>query len=215
MTTIVGRNLRIEVALTLDTPIPVSAVTKADPGVATSTAHGLTDGEVGFFLADSAGMIELNEQAVMVDNSTTNDFELAGLETTGYTTFTTGTFTAAATWGLMAEADGYDVGGGAADQLSDNRIHLNRNVNIAGLNPAETFLTNIKAPELYGAALAFVVKAARAGRPCLFRVQKTGGTMLRVLYGVPSVPGEAVQVGGLGTGNFSVTCTGYVLKPNV
>ena len=76
MTTIVGRDCKIEVALTFDSALTVTALTKADPGVATSTAHGLTVGEVGYFVA-TAGMVEIDEQAAYVSAQDTNTFTLA------------------------------------------------------------------------------------------------------------------------------------------
>ena len=56
MTTIVGRDCKIEVALTFDSPISPTAVTKANPGVATLTGHSVETGDVGYWLATS-GMV--------------------------------------------------------------------------------------------------------------------------------------------------------------
>ena len=48
----------------------------------------------------------------------------------------------------------------------------------------------------------------------LIRISK-GGTVLRVLYGQPSLAGEGVQAGGLASGQISITVPGWVVKPNV
>lgn len=213
MTTIVGRNCKIEVALTFAAAAAFTAITKADPGVATKAAHGLSNGAVGYWSV-AAGMVELDNQAIMVNNQTANTIELAGLDTSLYSTFTAGDFYAAATWGLLDEVGGYGVGGGAADQLNDDRLHLSVHKNIAGLNAAQDITVNIKAPEVESAALAFVQKAARNGTNVLVKITK-GTRIIRVAYGVPSLYGESADVGALATGSFNLICPAYVLKPNV
>lgn len=215
MGTIVGRNCKVEVALTLAAAAAITTLTKANPGVATKNAHGIADGTVGFFNV-AAGMVELHEQAVMTTSSTANTFNLAGLDTTDYSTWSAGDFIAAATWGLIEEARGYGVGGGASDQLDDSRLHLAKRANIAGLNAPEDLRISLRAPEVEGTALAFVMRNARRGLPLLFKITKVStGRVLRVAYGVPSVYDENLDVGALGDGGFSVTVPNYVLKPNV
>lgn len=214
MTTIVGRNCKIEVALTFDSPISPTAVTKAFPGVATLTGHGVDTGDVGYWSATD-GMVELDGQAVYCTDTDANTFTMNGLDTTNYQTFTAGpTLTLAATWGLLDEAGGYTIGGGAADQLEDNRLHLGKARNVAGLNAAEDMTITIKTPEVEGTALAFLTRAARNGTSVLVKVTK-GTRVVRIAYGVPSVYGEDVTAGGAGSGSFSIICPAYVLKPNV
>lgn len=215
MPTINGRNVKIEVALTFASAISPTAVTKASSGVATLTGHSVATGDVGFWSA-SAGMVELDGQAVYLTNTSSTTFTMNGLDTTAYSTFTTGpTLTIAATWGLLDESGGYAVGGGAGDQLDDSRLHLNKRRNIAGLNAAEDLSITIRTPEIEGTALAFLTRAARNGTNVLVKISKTSGQVLRVAYGVPSVYGEQVDVGALGSGSFTITCPANVLKPNV
>lgn len=213
MTTIVGRNCKIEVALTIAAAAAFTAITKANPGVATKASHAIADGTVGYWSV-AAGMVELDGQATMTGSAAANTLELEGLDTTLYSTFTAGDFYAAATWGLLDEAGGYAMGGGAADQLDDSRLHLSKRRNIAGLNAAEDLTVNIKTPEVEGAALQFLTAAARNGTSVLIKITK-GTRVVRVAYGVPSTYGEQVDVGGLGTGSFNLICPAYVLKPNV
>jgi hypothetical protein len=213
MATIVGRDCKIEVALTFESASTVTALTKADPGVATSAAHGHTVGDVGFFTV-SAGMVEIDGQAAFVSAQDTNTFTLANLKTTNYSTWSAGTFTAAATWGTLSEAAGYNVGGGAANQLDDTRLMDQKTRNVAGLLAPQDVTIDIRNPESQGTALDFIETAARDGTSCLFKITK-GSTVLRVFYGVPSVAGESVASGGLASGQFNVICPGWVVKPNV
>lgn len=214
MGTIVGRNCKVEVALTFETAVTnTSAITKADPGVVTSAAHGLTDGEAGFWSV-SAGMVELDQQAFLVDGSDTNTFQMPGFETTSYSTFTAGTFQMAATWGTLSESAGYGVGGGAANQLDDTRLLDSKTRNVAGNLAPQDVTIDVRNQEIDGTAMNFIGKAARAGTPVLMKISK-GAQVLRVFYGVPSLPGEATQAGALASGQFSVTVPGWVVKPNV
>lgn len=213
MTTIVGRNTKVEVALTFDAAITtVSAITKADPPECTLAAHSLVDGDVGYWTV-SAGMIELDQQACVIDSTGANTFTLLGLVSTSYSTYTAGSFYRAATWGTISEAAGYSVGGGEATQLDDGRLNDNKLRQVAGFNQPENLSIDIRNGEIDGAALAFVIKAARAGTPVLVKVTK-GTQILRVAYGVPSSPGESVQAGQLASGSFSLTVPAYVVKPN-
>lgn len=77
--------------------VVITGATNAAPGVFTSTAHGLTDGDI--ILLRVSGMIEVNERLFVVVNSDTNTFELkntatgeVGIDTTAYGLFTSGTF---------------------------------------------------------------------------------------------------------------------------
>lgn len=89
MPAIIGTNIKVEVEQTLGSAITVTALTLANPGVATATAHGLANGDVVKFTV-AGGTVELDGQAVRVANITTNTFELEGINTTGYSTWTAG-----------------------------------------------------------------------------------------------------------------------------
>jgi len=211
--TIVGRGCKVEVALTLASAVSPTAVTKADPGVVTLNAHGLADGAVGFWTV-AAGMVELDEQAFMVAEKDTNTWKMPGFETTNYSTFTAGTVTMAATWGTLAEAAGYNVGGGAADALSDPRLMDLKKRTVAGNLASQDVTIDVSNQEIDGAAMAFISKKAQAGAKALFKISK-GNQVLRVFYGSPSLPGEQVAAGALASGQFNVLCQGWVVKPNV
>ncbi len=67
--------------------LTVSAVTNASPAVATSTAHGLTNGDYVVF---TSGWSRLNGRTFRVANVTTNAFDLEGIDTSSTTTFPAG-----------------------------------------------------------------------------------------------------------------------------
>ena len=216
MTTIVGRNCKVEVALTLAATAAPSAITKAYPPVVTKTTHGLSDGAVGFFTIPS-GMIELDAQAFMVANKSTDTFEVAGLDSTDFSTFAAGAsvvYTMAATWGTISEAAGYSIGGGAADQLDDTRLVDTKRRNVAGLLPAQDVTIDVKNQLVSGTAMQFIERKAQTGGYVLMKITQAG-TVVRVFYGSPSLPGESASSGQLASGQFSVTVPQFALKPNV
>lgn len=67
----------------------ISVITKANPAVATSTAHGYSNGDE--VALDILGMNQLDDRVVRVANVTANTFELEGVDSTLYDTFSSGT----------------------------------------------------------------------------------------------------------------------------
>jgi hypothetical protein len=70
----------------------VTAITLANPGVFTSTAHGLSDGDEVYLYNDGSAMTEMKERNYRVANATANTFTLTDLfgndiDTTDYTAF--------------------------------------------------------------------------------------------------------------------------------
>lgn len=213
MTTQIGRNFKVEVALTFATASAVTAITKADPGVCTLTSHGIADGTVGYWDV-AAGMVELDDQAAMTGSAAANTFELEGLVTTNYSTYTAGNFYPAATWGLLEEATSFDIAGGAADELDDSRLHLTQRQSVAGLNASQTITVALQIPTVQGTALTFLTKAARANTKVLIKAT-SGTTVVAVAYGTPSVPSASVPLGGLGNGQMTIIVPRLVVQPNV
>lgn len=72
----------------------ITAATKADPGVFTSSSHGFSDGDE-VYVDSLGGMTEVNGRNYLIANSTTNTFSLQDLfgndiDTTNFTTYTSG-----------------------------------------------------------------------------------------------------------------------------
>lgn len=71
---------------TLDTAKVVTAITNANPGVASSTSHGYADGDILLLSMPSV----LDQRIVRVSGSVTNAFNLEGINTTSTTTYPSG-----------------------------------------------------------------------------------------------------------------------------
>ena len=67
----------------------ISAITKANPAVVTATSHGYSDGD-RVFISGVVGMTEVNNREFTVAGKTTNTFQLSGVNSSAFTTYTSG-----------------------------------------------------------------------------------------------------------------------------
>lgn len=86
-TAITAQRSSLKIATAQATAKNISAVTKANPAVVTSTAHGYTTGDV-IQIDGVGGMIELNGRAYVVTVLTADTFSLNGTDSTNYTIYT-------------------------------------------------------------------------------------------------------------------------------
>lgn len=90
-----GANAKFQVATAAGSPKTITGITKANPAIVTATAHGLTQGQI-IVIDGCAGMIEVNGRAFVVDltatgaSPQTNKFALKGVDSSAYTTWTSG-----------------------------------------------------------------------------------------------------------------------------
>ncbi|QXG35486.1 phage tail protein [Pseudomonas viridiflava] len=68
----------LQIASEYGAAIPVTALSNANPTVATAAAHGLADGDI---IAVTSGWTRLNDRAARVDNSLSGSFELEKINT--------------------------------------------------------------------------------------------------------------------------------------
>ncbi|MGR8921870.1 MAG: phage tail tube protein [Gammaproteobacteria bacterium] len=101
----------------------ITAITKADPGVASSTSHGMSDG--AYALITAQGMTEVNKRVIRVDNPNANDFELEGIDTTNFGTFTSGTAEEITFGTTIATLTDINASGGDPEFEDTTTIHDN------------------------------------------------------------------------------------------
>lgn len=205
-----GRKVRLEVALTYGSAKTVTEVTNANPGVASSTAHGMTAGAVGYF-GEATGMPELEDKAaVSVATVTTDAFTLEEYNTTDFGNFTAGTFLPVATWGTLSEATSYAITGGEQKQVdSTTLLDTQDQEDAAGVSAERVNVSAYSNPR--ATTLAFIEACARASTAAIFRVTLADGTR-RVWRGVPSLPGESLEKGQLAQGGFSTSVLGRTFR---
>lgn len=210
MATVKGRGVRVELGATYGSAIPVTAVTNANPGVATATAHGMSDSTAGYF-DNVEGMVQLNGQGIRIDDPTANNFDLQGLNTTSFSAYVSGDFFPVLTWQTLAEATSYSIGGGDAQKLDVTTLLDVIQQQENGLLAPQTLSLNVIAQTVPSAAMLLVEASAQAGTKLVVRITHPDGSV-RICYGEPSFPGEDVQQGAVGTGSLNFSVKGFVLK---
>lgn len=84
---------RLFLGTALGTEVPITAITNANPAVATAIAHGFTDGD---YLTLASPWAQLDGMILRVEESDTDSFELGGFDTSNTTKFPVGSNTAKA-----------------------------------------------------------------------------------------------------------------------
>jgi len=210
MTYIVGRGIRVEIGKTEGSPIAVSAVSKAKPGVATTgtTPHGLSAKSVGYFTG-VAGMSQLDGQGVRLGAVASLTFELEDINTTDFPDYTAGNFVPITAWSTLVEATQYTKGGGDADRQETTVLLDDIKQFINGLLAEQSVTLPVRSTTVRGEAMGIIEDAARRSLYLVFRITfKDGAT--RVWRGQPSLPGEDVGLGTVGSGSVGVTVKGFV-----
>lgn len=202
-----GRQVRVEIAATYDAAKTVTALTKANPGVATSAAHGLVDGTIGYF-NNVVGMDEINGVAHSVNGPLTNTFDLEDEDTSTYGTFTSGDFIPVLTWSTLSLATAYNIPNAETDKLDGTTLLDRIKQEQAGLLGAQNVtIDGFSDPQ--NAAVKLVRAAALKGEYVVVRITLKNGER-RIFRGQPSLPGESLSVGQKATGQISFAVKGKV-----
>lgn len=118
-TPLVGANLKVEVQASLDTPVTITAITKANPGVA-SAVNTYSNGDFVLILCE--GMQQLNGVIARVANVSGTQFDLEGVDTTNFATFTSGTATKILTWATAGFATDVNLPNAAPTALDASTL---------------------------------------------------------------------------------------------
>lgn len=138
MTTVVKwSNVQVAIQSALAAADTITAITKASPGVVSSTSHGISDGT--FVKITATGMHQVDQRVFRVDNSAANAFDLEGENTTAYDTFATGTAEAITFGTTMATAVALTASGGDFDFLDITTIHDNVRKQVPGIASAASY----------------------------------------------------------------------------
>lgn len=202
-----GINTQVEVQASLDTAKTITAVTKANPGVATSTAHGFSNGDV--VVISCAGMIQLNGVAARVANVTANTFELEGIDTTNFGTFTSGSCQEVLTWNTFDSITNVSLPNAAPAELDQTTIHDSALQTTFGLPGAPTGTMSGFFDPL-DTAVANLRTATLNSQNRAFRMTFENG--IKAVFNSTPAAGQGFDLGvnALGTAQYSLTVRGFV-----
>jgi hypothetical protein len=198
----IGRNTRVEVEQTLDVVKPITGITKASTAVVTSATHGYANGDV-VVLENIVGMTELDGQIVRVANVAASTYELEGIDSTLFGTFTSGGGRKISAWQTLGEARSVNAGSVSLNRLDASTLLDSEKQYVLGQpdTPEISFeaLSNPFAP-----AAQKVEAAARSGAALGFRLTLSDNSK-RLFRGLVSLPAESIPLGALATATFSAT----------
>jgi hypothetical protein len=141
-TAISAQNTKLEVNTSTAGAKTLTAITQANPGVFTSTAHGLVKGDV-VTLAGIVGMTQANGLTGVVQYVTANTFILAGLDTTGFSAYTSGGTATPVAYTQVANCKSFTAFDGAATVLDASNLQSTAKEKRMGLQDEGNFAVEL------------------------------------------------------------------------
>jgi hypothetical protein len=202
---LVARNVAVEVSLTLATAVVLTAVTNADPAVASATAHGYANGDELVFT--STGMPRLDGQIARVSASAAGTFAIEGFDGVDAGTFVAGTAQKVGPWLPLAKAQTVSGGNSTANRQDAMVLQdVERNFVFGASESPELTVNGLS--DLTSAGIKLIEKAARDNLLVNFRIRFIGQKQSRLLRAYVTTPGEDINVDQLVTSGFSMTQVG-------
>lgn len=130
-TAIVWKNVAVAMQSAIASDKTITAITQANPGVVSSTAHGYSDGD--YVLLEVQGMYQVNQRVARVASKTTDTFQLEGIDTTNFEAFTSGTCKKITFGTTISSATSISASGGNFDMIDTTTIHQNFRSEMPGL----------------------------------------------------------------------------------
>jgi hypothetical protein len=145
----------------------ITAISKANPGVVSSTTHGYSNGD--YVLITAQGMSQVDARVFRVANVAADTFELEGEDTTSYDTFTSGTAEKITFGTTLSTLVSLTASGGDFDFIDVTTIHDQVKKQVPGTaNPATYTFESIWDPSDAGLTALKSASDAQAQRAVLF-----------------------------------------------
>lgn len=207
-TPLIGSNVKVEMQKTLGSALTISAITKASPGVVTSAAHGLANGDV--VKLSVAGMVELDSVAVRVANVATNTFELENVDTTNFSTFVSGTATKVTAWDTLGFATAVNLPNAAPTEIDVTTLIDITAQTVYGMPGAQSgSIDGLFQPN--DVAMANLRTATRENTTRAFRVTWQGATGQKAIFNANVAAGQGFTQGvnAAATTSIAMTVRGF------
>jgi hypothetical protein len=127
MTVRTNSGLQMFMESAIASPMTITGITLANPGVVSSTAHGYSNGDI--VLIECLGMLQLNGRLFKVVSVAADSFRLAGpdgatgLDTSGYTAFTSGTAKKVTLGTTITGCMDFNAAGGDIKTVDTTTVH--------------------------------------------------------------------------------------------
>jgi len=115
----------------------ITAVTQASPAVASSVAHGFTNGD--YVLIAAQGMTQIDKRVFRVANVAADTFELEGIDSTSFDAFTSGDAKEITLGTSLTTLTSVSGSGGDFDFIDTTTIHDSIKTQIPGTANALTY----------------------------------------------------------------------------
>jgi len=200
-------NTDVEMQATLGTPVAITGISKANPGIMQATAHGLAVGDLAV-VDEVLGMTEMNKRVVRVAQGSpdeANSLILEGLDTSEFTAYVSGgTITKIATFHSFDNATSFNYPEPAPNRLDVTTIHDTAKKEVFGLDEAPQITMNTLAAPT-STTVAAIKAASLAKTTRVFRVTLQDGTVLIFNAYVAGGRGLDGTVGAVATGNVALS----------
>lgn len=169
----------------------ITAITKAAPGVVSSTAHGYANGDI--VLLEVQGMLELHGRLFKVVNQAADSFQLAGpdgstgLDTSAFTTFTSGTAKKVTLGTTLTGCMDFNAAGGDIKTIDATTVHDTQDVEVVVGATAQSYEMTVQWDPASAAQqamkAAFIARANKA-----FKIRWPDGAYI-LFYGTVGYTG--------------------------
>jgi len=199
---------KVRISMSDGAPKTITDIDQSDPAVVSAATHGFLLGTV-VRIAAVVGMTEVNNKLFVVDNPDTGDFELAGVDSTGYTAYTSGGTATPLVFGDFCELTSISQQDGTPDEIEATTICSTAKEFETGLSDSGTLTLDYNyAPN--EAVQARFAAAKKSGEQIAIQVvlPNAGGTV--VMIGTVQSSSFTGSNGSLWTGSTSIKLTGEV-----
>lgn len=209
MTVLIGKNTTVEIENVLDAAVTITAIKKANWTASpsgeqvTAAGHGYSNGDIVVFTVD--GMIQLDGQIARVANKTTNTFDIEGIDSTDFATFTSGSVQKISSFFTLGVARSVQAGNVAANRLDATTLIDTEKQFVLGLSDTPEITIDMLSDPLDSAVIKLDT-SGRTGNNIGFRLTMSDGSK-RLFRGLVTSPSESISVNELVTGSVAVTQT--------
>jgi hypothetical protein len=181
-------NVAVAMQSAIGADITITGITLANPGVATSVAHGLTNGQYVVFNTTS-GMGQIDERIVRVANKTNDTWELEGVNTTSFAAFSAGSCNLLTLGTSITTITTVNPSNDAANFIDVTTIHDDRRKEIPDLPGSMSYsFDNLWDPA--DAGQIALKTASDSGAKSGFKFTFGTGGKIMVFYGYVSFSGS-------------------------